>query len=90
MNVEEIRAYCLSKPGATEDFPFDETTLVFRVEHKIFACIGLDNVDWFCLKCDPDYAIELRERYRRSVGGRVGRAERHGGLLHGHRLETAA
>ena len=68
MNVEEIRAYCLSKPGATEDFPFDETTLVFRVEHKIFACIGLDNVDWFCLKCDPDYAIELRERYAGITG----------------------
>ncbi len=63
MNIEEIRAYCLSKPLATEDFPFDETTLVFRVHQKIFACIGLDDTDWFCLKCDPDYAIELRDRY---------------------------
>ncbi len=44
---------------ATEDFPFDDTTLVFRVMGKIFASIGLDDVDWFCLKCDPDYAIEL-------------------------------
>lgn len=63
MNIEEIRAYCLSKPLATEDFPFDETTLVFRVHQKIFACIDLEDTDWFCLKCDPDYAIELRDRY---------------------------
>ena len=63
MDIEQIRAYCLSKPHATEDFPFDETTLVFRVMNKIFASIGLDDVDWFCLKCDPEYAIELREHY---------------------------
>ena len=53
---------------ATEDFPFDDTTLVFRVMGKIFASIGLDDVDWFCLKCDPDYAIELRERYAGIAG----------------------
>lgn len=68
MNVERIRDYCLAKPMATEDFPFDDTTLVFRVMGKIFASIGLDDVDWFCLKCDPDYAIELRERYAGIAG----------------------
>lgn len=68
MNIEEIREYCLGKPQATEDFPFDETTLVFRVMNKIFACISLDNPDWFCLKCDPDYAIELRDRYSGITG----------------------
>lgn len=68
MDIEQIRAYCLSKPHATEDFPFDETTLVFRVMNKIFASIGLDNVDWFCLKCDPEYAIELREHYTGITG----------------------
>lgn len=68
MNIEQIREYCLSKPHATEDFPFDETTLVFRVANKIFASIGLDNPDWFCLKCSPDYAIELRERYSAITG----------------------
>lgn len=72
MNIEEIRAYCLSKPQATEDFPFDETTLVFRVKNKIFACIGLDNPDWFCMKCDPDYAIELRDRYPAITGPGTG------------------
>ena len=68
MNIEEIREYCLGKSQATEDFPFDETTLVFRVMNKIFACISLDNPDWFCLKCDPDYAIELRDRYSGITG----------------------
>ena len=60
MNVEEIRTYCLSKGEATEDFPFDESTLVFRVKKKIFAMIDLEDPEWFVLKCDPDYAVELR------------------------------
>lgn len=63
MDIESIRGYCLSKPMATEDFPFDDDVLAFRVMNKIFACISLKNPDWFCLKCNPDYAIELRERY---------------------------
>lgn len=63
MNVESVRDYCLSLPLATEDFPFDETTLAFRVLGKIFAMIDLDNTEWFVLKCDPDYAVELRDQY---------------------------
>ena len=53
----------MSLPLATEDFPFDETTLAFRVLGKIFAMIDLDNTEWFVLKCDPDYAVELRDKY---------------------------
>lgn len=63
MNIEDARIYCLGKQGATEDFPFDETTLVFRVENKIFAITDLDNTEWFCVKCDADRAIELRDSY---------------------------
>lgn len=63
MNIEEVRDYCLSLPYATEDFPFDETTLVFRVENKIFAMVDLVKTEWFVLKCDPEYAIELREEH---------------------------
>lgn len=63
MNIEDLRAYCLSLPAATEDFPFDNVTLTFRVCGKIFAILSLDGSDWFGLKCDPDYAIELREHY---------------------------
>ncbi len=68
MDIEQIRAYCLSKPHATEDFPFDETTLVFRVMNKIFASIGLDNVYWFA-KCDPEYAIESCVSITRGLRG---------------------
>lgn len=63
MNIEEIREYCLSLPMSTEDMPFGDEYLVLRVCGKIFACIGLDRPDYFVLKCDPDYAIELRDSY---------------------------
>ena len=63
MNVEIVRDFCLSLPEVTEDFPFDETTLVFRIRGKIFAMIDLENIEWFVLKCEPELAIELRERY---------------------------
>ena len=68
MNVEDIRAYCLSLPLTTEDFPFDEDCLAFRVQGKIFAMINLENTKWFVLKCNPDYAVELRERHREIEG----------------------
>lgn len=68
MNIESVRNYCLSLPHATEDFPFDETTLAFRIGGKIFAMIDLENTEWFVLKCEPDYAIELRDRYSEITG----------------------
>lgn len=68
MNVEDIRAYCLSLPLTTEDFPFDEDCLAFRVQGKIFAMINLENTKWFVLKCNPDYAVELREQHREIEG----------------------
>jgi len=64
MNVEQFREYCLAKKGVTEDFPFGETTLCLRVMAKIFALTGLEGEDFKVnLKCDPDYALELREQY---------------------------
>lgn len=63
MNVESLREYCLSLPLATEDFPFDETTLVFRVVGKIFAMLDLERPDVVSLKCNPDYALQLREEH---------------------------
>ncbi|WP_024772499.1 MULTISPECIES: MmcQ/YjbR family DNA-binding protein [Aquimarina] len=62
MNIEAFREYCLSKKGVTEEFPFDESTLVFKVMGKMFALTGLDRMPFSVnLKCDPDRAIELRE-----------------------------
>lgn len=64
MNIEEFRNYCLNKACVTEEFPFDETTLVFKVLGKIFALSGLERQPpAINLKCDPERAIELREEY---------------------------
>ena len=64
MNLEEIRLYCLSLPEVTEDLPFDENTLAFRVCGKIFALLSLNSTPLTInLKCEPSLAIELRERY---------------------------
>jgi predicted DNA-binding protein (MmcQ/YjbR family) len=63
MNIEELRNYCLSKKGVTEGFPFDEVTLVFKVMNKMFALTSLKGDLTVNLKCDPEKAIELRERY---------------------------
>lgn len=64
MNIEELREHCLLKPGVTEEFPFDEETLVFKVMGKMFALTGLNDIEHTVnLKCDPDFAIELREQY---------------------------
>jgi len=63
MNIEEFREYCIRKPGVTEEFPFNETTLVFKVMGKMFALTNLDG-DWsLALKCDPEKAIVLREQF---------------------------
>ncbi len=64
MDIEQLRDYCLSKPGAEEGFPFGEETLVFRVNNKIFLLTSLQKQPLqFNVKCDPEKAIELREEY---------------------------
>ena len=64
MNLEKFRLHCLGKNGATEDFPFDETTLVFRIAGKIFAMTDVEGIPLsFNLKCDPERSVELREAY---------------------------
>jgi len=63
MDIEQLRDYCLSRKGATEDTAFGEDILLFRVYNKIFACLDLGRPDRVTLKCDPERALELRERY---------------------------
>ena len=64
MNLEELRDYCLSLPHVTEDMPFGEDFLVFRIANRIFALMNLNRVPMsVSLKCDPERAIELREQY---------------------------
>lgn len=63
MNIEEFRDYCLTKKAVTESFPFDETTLVFKVMNKMFALTDVEDDFSINLKCDPEKAIRLREQY---------------------------
>ena len=68
MNIEDIRNYCLAKPLATEDSAFGPDGILFRVYNKIFAYIDLDRPDLVVTKCDPDYALELRESHPEITG----------------------
>ena len=63
MNIEELREYCLSLNGASEDFPFDETTLVFKVSDKMFCLTDLEDEFAIALKNYPEKNIELREEF---------------------------
>ena len=63
MNLEELREYCLTKPGVTEGLPFGEDTLVFKVAEKLFVLTSISMGNQFNVKCDPELAIELRERH---------------------------
>lgn len=64
MNIESLRDYCLSKPGAEETLPFGPDTLVYKVGGKVFLLTGLDSEQLsFNVKCDPGRAVELREEF---------------------------
>ena len=64
MDLAEFREYCLSKPGTIEGIPFGPDVIAFKVGGKIFALAGLDELPARVnLKCDPDLALDLRDRY---------------------------
>src|SRR2546423_11793777 len=64
MDLAKFREYCLSKPQTTEGLPFGPDVVVFKVGEKMFALASLDEVPTTAnLKCDPDLALELRDRY---------------------------
>ncbi|NQY09509.1 MAG: MmcQ/YjbR family DNA-binding protein [Flavobacteriales bacterium] len=63
MNVEDFRDYCLSKEGVTESFPFDSSTIVFKIGGKLFTLAGIELFTAINLKCDPERSVELRETF---------------------------
>ena len=70
MDLAQFREYCLSKPRATEGTPFGPDVLVFKVGGKMFALAALDEVPTTAnLKCDPDLALDLRDRYEQVTPG---------------------
>ena len=64
MNLQQLIDICAAKKGVTQEFPFDDTTLVFKVMGKMFALVNLDAPHSVNLKCDPVYAIALRAKYK--------------------------
>ncbi len=69
MDIESFRNHCLSKNGVTEEFPFDQNTLVFKVMGKMFALTDIDLFESINLKCDPEEALVLREKYPAVIPG---------------------
>ncbi|BAV09302.1 Predicted DNA-binding protein, MmcQ/YjbR family [Filimonas lacunae] len=70
MNIEHLRNYALSLPDVSEEFPFGNETLVYKVKGKIFMLCGMDSEPLqFNVKCDPDKALELREQYPAIIPG---------------------
>lgn len=68
MDIEELRSYCLDKPGVTESFPFDEHTLVFKAGGKMYALVGLERQPMFVnLKGEPEKNVELRENHPEAI-----------------------
>jgi predicted DNA-binding protein (MmcQ/YjbR family) len=69
MNIEDFREFCLAMAGVTEDTPFDENTLVFKVMGKMFALADIQDFESINVKCNPEIALELRERYSSVIPG---------------------
>jgi predicted DNA-binding protein (MmcQ/YjbR family) len=69
MDLLDLRTFCLSLPHTSEDTPFDDDVLVFRVHNKIFALASISKNDSVNLKCYPELALELREQYHAVTPG---------------------
>lgn len=69
MHIEELRDYCLRLKAVTEEMPFGPETLVFKVAGKVFLLVGLDQIEdlSFNVKCNPECAVDLREKYENTV-----------------------
>ena len=63
MNIEDFYSFCMGLKGTEETFPFDQQTLVFKVGGKMYALADVEQFSSVNLKCDPERAIELRERF---------------------------
>ena len=63
MDIESYRSHCLSYKGVTEEFPFGENVLVYKVMGKMFALTGIEHFETVNLKVDPEKGVELREQY---------------------------
>ena len=71
MNIEQVREYTLSLYGVTEDQPFGDDIITFRLEGKIYVCLWLGNGKYdmkdgeprLALKLSPERNEELRAQF---------------------------
>lgn len=75
MNIEELREFILSLSGVTEDQPFGDEIITFRLEGKIFVCLWLGGSPHDMKDAEPHFAIKLlperNEELRLEHAGRV-------------------
>ena len=69
MNLDSILNFCAGLKGSVQDFPFDEKTLAMKVQGKIYALMDVEKATYINLKCDPERALDLRERYPAIIPG---------------------
>lgn len=69
MNIEDLRNFCLSLKGAKEGLPFDNKTLVYSVKGKMFCATDVEDYELINVKCEPEEAILLREKYEDVIPG---------------------
>lgn len=69
MTLNDILSFCTQLHGSEETFPFDQNTLVFKVGGKMYALIDIHEPNSINLKCDPDLAVDLRERHEEITPG---------------------
>lgn len=69
MDIVTFREYCLSLPEVEETLPFDDDTLVYKVSGRMFAMISISRPDHFAVKCHPDRALLMRDRYSEITPG---------------------
>ena len=69
MDIVAFREYCLSLPEVEETLPFDDDTLVYKVSGRMFAMISISRPDHFAVKCHPDRALLMRDRYAEITPG---------------------
>jgi predicted DNA-binding protein (MmcQ/YjbR family) len=60
---DDVMAACTAKPGSVEYYPFGDGVAVYKVAGRMFALVPLDDPASISLKCDPDLAEGLRDRY---------------------------
>ncbi|MGB3617203.1 MAG: MmcQ/YjbR family DNA-binding protein [Catalinimonas sp.] len=63
MYTDDLRRFCLALPGTTESMPFGQDTLVFKVGGKMYALVDVETCASVNVKCEPERAVELRDRF---------------------------